>query len=101
MLPYYHMGKADFLYFEVEAAKGINLIMFRNSSLTFSAKIRKKKLGAFFNNKPFMLHSTSYSALNPFPIEMHTKHVFSKNANKKCTLIFFHIFEKNFHWLFE
>ena len=39
---FYHMGKADFLYFEVEAPNGINLIMFRNSSLTFSAKIRKK-----------------------------------------------------------
>ena len=39
---YYHMGKVDFLYFEVEAPKGIHLIMFRNSSLKFSAKNQKK-----------------------------------------------------------
>ena len=36
------MEKADFLYFEVEAPNGINLIMFLDNSLTFSAKIRKK-----------------------------------------------------------
>ena len=39
---YNHMEKADFLYFEVEAPNGINLITFRHSSVTFSAKIRKK-----------------------------------------------------------
>ena len=42
---YNHMGKADFLYVEVEAPKGIILIMFSDSSLTFSAKIRKKLKG--------------------------------------------------------
>ena len=36
------MWKADFLYFEVKAPKGINLIMFGDSSVIFSAKIRKK-----------------------------------------------------------
>ena len=36
---YNHMEKANFLYFEVEAPNGINLIMFRDSSMTFSAKI--------------------------------------------------------------
>ena len=40
---YNHMEKADFSYFEVEAPNGIILIMFRDSSMTFSAKIRKKK----------------------------------------------------------
>ena len=35
------MEKADFLYFEVEALNGINVIMFRDTSVTFSAKIRK------------------------------------------------------------
>ena len=40
-LSYNHMEKADFLYFEVEASNGIILIMFRDSSVTFSAKIRK------------------------------------------------------------
>ena len=39
---YNHMEKADFLYFEIEAPNGINLIMFRDSSVTFSAKIRTK-----------------------------------------------------------
>ena len=37
------MEKADFLYFEVEDSNGINLIMFRDISVTFSAKNRKKK----------------------------------------------------------
>ena len=41
---YYHMGKASFLYFEVETPKGINLIMFRNSNLTFSAKSEKNRV---------------------------------------------------------
>ena len=36
------MEKADFLYFEAEAPDRINLIMFRDSSVTFSAKIRKQ-----------------------------------------------------------
>ena len=36
---YDHMEKADFLYFEVEAPNGINLIMFRDSSVTFAEKI--------------------------------------------------------------
>ena len=36
----YHMEKADFLYFEVEDPKGTDLIMFRESSMTFSAKMR-------------------------------------------------------------
>ena len=46
------MEKANFLYFEVEAPNGINFIIFRDSSVTFSAKIRKNE-GAFFINKPF------------------------------------------------
>ena len=37
------MGKADFLYIEVENPKGINLIMFRDSSVTFTAKIIQKE----------------------------------------------------------
>ena len=45
------MDKVDFLYSEVQAPNGIKLIMFRDSSVTFSAKIRKK--GAFLSNKPF------------------------------------------------
>ena len=40
---YNHMEKANFLYFEVEAPNGINLIMFLESSVTFSAKIKTKK----------------------------------------------------------
>ena len=36
---YNHMGKADFLYFEVEAPKVINLNIVRNNRVTFSAKI--------------------------------------------------------------
>ena len=36
------MEKADCLYFEIEDPNVINLIMFRDSSVTFSAKIRKK-----------------------------------------------------------
>ena len=39
---YNHMEKADFLYFEFEALNGISLIMFRDSSVKISAKIRKK-----------------------------------------------------------
>ena len=39
---YNNMEKADFLYFEVEATNGINLIMFRDSSVTFSAKTKQK-----------------------------------------------------------
>ena len=45
---YNHIEKADFLYFEVEAPNWINLIMFRDSSVTFSAKIRKKYVAFFF-----------------------------------------------------
>ena len=37
---YYYMEKADFLYFEVEASSGTNLIMFRDSDVTF--KTQKK-----------------------------------------------------------
>ena len=37
-----YMEKVDFLCFEVEAPNGINLIMFRDSSMTFSAKNQKK-----------------------------------------------------------
>ena len=36
------MKKADFLYFEVEAPSGINLIMFMDGSVIFSAKMREK-----------------------------------------------------------
>ena len=46
------MEKADFLYFEVEDLSGINLIMFWDSSVTCSAKIRKN-LGVFLSNTPF------------------------------------------------
>ena len=49
---YNHMEKADFLYFEVEDPKGINLIMFRGSHVTFSAKMRLK-ICAFLNNNHF------------------------------------------------
>ena len=49
---YNYMEKADFLYFEVEAPKGIILIMFTDRSITISAKIRKN-LGAYLSNKPF------------------------------------------------
>ena len=50
-LLYNRMEKADF-YFEVEEPKGINLIMFRDSYVTFSAKVREKK-DAFLKNNPF------------------------------------------------
>ena len=36
------MEKADLLHYEVETPDGINLIMFRDGSVTYSAKIRKK-----------------------------------------------------------
>ena len=39
---YNHMEKPDFLYFEFEAPNRISLIVFRDSSVKFSAKIRKK-----------------------------------------------------------
>ena len=72
------MEKADSSYFEVEAPNGISLIMLWESSVTFSAKIRKS---AFLSNKS--LNERGYSALNdPVPIELHTKHIFSKNVNK-------------------
>ena len=35
------MEKADFLYFDIEAANETNLIMFWDSSVTFSAKITR------------------------------------------------------------
>ena len=42
---YNHMEKADSLYLEVEPPPhGINLIIFRDSSVTFSAKITKNKV---------------------------------------------------------
>ena len=61
---YIHMEKAEFLYFEVEAPNGINLILFRNSSLTFSAKIRKKIKVPFLVINLLMLQNRGYSALN-------------------------------------
>ena len=96
-------SRTTLLYSEVEAPKAVNLIMFRNSSLTFSAKIRKNQ-GAFLSNKPFYAFTVQVKApsMGPFPIEMHTKHFFLKTPiSKKCTLIFFHIFAQNFHWLFR
>ena len=44
------MEKSDFLYFNVEAPKGINLIMFSDGSMVFSAemKFKKKKSSEFF-----------------------------------------------------
>ena len=36
-----HIGKADFLYFEVEDPNGIDLIMLWDSSMIFSAKVTK------------------------------------------------------------
>ena len=80
--------KADFLYFEVEAPNGINLIMFRDGSVTFSTKIRKenkKNKVHFLVINLLMLQNRGYSALNElsqFSIELRTKHVFSKNENK-------------------
>ena len=48
------MEKANFLYFEGEVPKGINLIMFWDSSVTFNCKNwKKKKEGAFLSSKPF------------------------------------------------
>ena len=41
------MGKADFLYFQVEAPKGINLIMFRNSSRAFFFLQKSEKMVRF------------------------------------------------------
>ena len=77
------MGKADFLYFEVEPPPPmeINLIKFRDSSVTFSAKIRKNQC-VFLGNKPFNASKIEVIApsTGPFPIELHTKHFF--NANK-------------------
>ena len=65
--------KQTFLYFEVEAQYGINLIMFHNSS------VRKKLKSTFLSNKPLRLQNRDYSTLNgTFPIELQTKHVFSK-----------------------
>ena len=51
---YNHTEKADFLYFEVEDPNEISIIMFRESSVTSSAEIRKKNQGAFLSrpNKP-------------------------------------------------
>ena len=49
---YNHMEKVNFLYF-VETPNGISLIMFRDISVNFSAKIRKKKKGAFLSNIHF------------------------------------------------
>ena len=48
-----HMEKADFLYFELEPLNGISLIMSQDSSVKFSAKIRKKNDGAFLSNNSF------------------------------------------------
>ena len=45
------MEKADYLYFKGEAPNGTNLIMFRDSSVTLSAKFRKKC--ALFSNQRF------------------------------------------------
>ena len=61
---YNHIGKAYFLYFEVEAPKGINLVMFRDSNVTFSAKIRKKIKVRFWVINLLMLQNTGYSASN-------------------------------------
>ena len=81
MLPFHPpiitWGKPTFFYFEVEAPKGINLIMFRNSGLTFSAKKNQKKIRVrFWVTNLFMLHSTGYSALNE-PIS-------HRDAHKTC-----------------
>ena len=77
------MEKADFLYFEVEAPNGINLIMFRDSSVTFLQKPEKIKV-RFLVTKLLMLQNRGYIApsTGSFLIELHTKHVFSKNANE-------------------
>ena len=65
------MEKADFLYFEFKTPNGISLIMFRDCSVTFSAKIKKnkknkKKKGEFLSNNPFNA-SKQRSQLAHFP----------------------------------
>ena len=59
---YNHMGKADF---EVEAPKGINVIMFRDSNYPdIFCKNQKKIRVRFWVINLFMLQNTGYSALN-------------------------------------
>ena len=73
-----HMEKTDILYFEVEALDGINLIMFRDRSVTFSAKKVR-----FLVIDLLMLQNRGYSALNRLSNHrLHTKHAFSKKLNK-------------------
>ena len=70
------MEKADFLYFEVEAPNGINLIMFRDSNVTFSAKNQKKIKVRFLVINLLMLQNSGYSALNGL--------ISHRVANKTC-----------------
>ena len=49
------MEKADFYTFEFDAPNRINLIIFRDNRVTFSAKIRKKDQSAFLSNNPFKI----------------------------------------------
>ena len=51
------MDKADILYFQIQAPNGIILIMFRDSSVTFSAKIKRKIKVLFLIFKILMLQN--------------------------------------------
>ena len=59
-------SRTALLYFEFEAPNGINLIMFRDNSTAFSAKIRKKIKVRFWviNLLILFLQNRGYSALN-------------------------------------
>ena len=80
------MEKADFLYFELEAPNGINLIMFRDSNVTFFCK-KSEKIKVHFSVINLLMLQNKVIALSTgsLPIELHTKHVFSENANKSKT----------------
>ena len=78
------MEKVDFLYFWGRGPKGINLIMFR---VTFSEKMRLKKIGAFWIITVQMLQNRGYSVLNG-PISHRVAHktwFLKTQINKKHT----------------
>ena len=82
----------DLFYFEFEAPNGINLIMFRDSSVTFSANIRKKKIkGCFLVINLLMPQNRGYSILNGLISHRvaHKTSFLKTQINKKHTLISF------------
>ena len=83
MYKYNYMEKADFLYCEFEAPNGFSIIMFQDSSVKVSPKIRKNiRCACFLVISLLILQNRGYSAFNgPILYRVTHKTDILENAN--------------------